>query len=86
MRQITIQGFKSYKDHTKIDPFSPRHNVVGTPTDGSQADSTVGRNGSGKSNFFSAIRFVLSDSYAHLTREERQQLLHVFLRITAVNP
>jgi hypothetical protein len=24
-----------------------------------------------------AIRFVLSDNYAHLTREERQQLLHV---------
>jgi hypothetical protein len=24
-----------------------------------------------------AIRFVLSDTYAHLTREERQQLLHV---------
>ncbi|KAJ1569824.1 Structural maintenance of chromosomes protein 3, partial [Nowakowskiella sp. JEL0078] len=37
---------------------------------------TVGRNGSGKSNFFWAIRFVLSDAYATLTREERLSLLH----------
>ncbi|CAB4408993.1 unnamed protein product [Rhizophagus irregularis] len=39
-KMIIIQGFKSYKDQTIIEPFSPRHNVV------------VGRNGSGKSNFF----------------------------------
>nr|XP_019012757.1 chromosome associated protein [Kwoniella pini CBS 10737]OCF51538.1 chromosome associated protein [Kwoniella pini CBS 10737] len=43
---------------------SPGHNVV------------VGRNGSGKSNFFSAIRFVLSDQYTKMNREERQRLLH----------
>lgn len=30
----------------------------------------------GKSNFFGAIRFVLSDAYTSLTREERQALLH----------
>lgn len=36
----------------------------------------VGRNGSGKSNFFAAIRFVLADSYTQMTREERQGLLH----------
>lgn len=36
----------------------------------------VGRNGSGKSNFFAAIRFVLSDAYTSLSREERQRLLH----------
>ena len=36
----------------------------------------VGRNGSGKSNFFAAIRFVLSDAYTHMTREERQGLIH----------
>jgi chromosome segregation ATPase len=47
-----------------VDPFSPKHNVV------------VGRNGSGKSNFFSAIRFVLSDAYEKLSREERAGLLH----------
>ena len=56
----------SYKDQTKIEPFSPKHNVI------------VGRNGSGKSNFFAAIRFVLNDAYTHLgRREERQALLHV---------
>lgn len=36
----------------------------------------VGRNGSGKSNFFAAIRFVLSDAYTQMGREERQALLH----------
>ncbi|OCF72938.1 chromosome associated protein [Kwoniella mangroviensis CBS 8886] len=57
-------GFKSYRDQVAVDPFSPAHNVV------------VGRNGSGKSNFFSAIRFVLSDQYTKMNREERQRLLH----------
>ncbi|VVT47165.1 uncharacterized protein SAPINGB_P001575 [Magnusiomyces paraingens] len=64
IKTITIQGFKSYKNHTVTDEFSPHHNVV------------VGRNGSGKSNFFAAIRFVLSDAYTKLSREERQSLLH----------
>ncbi|KAF9356996.1 Structural maintenance of chromosomes protein 3, partial [Mortierella sp. NVP85] len=35
-----------------------------------------GRNGAGKSNFFAAIRFVLSDAYTNMGREERQALLH----------
>jgi structural maintenance of chromosome 3 (chondroitin sulfate proteoglycan 6) len=56
---------RSYKEQTVIEPFSPRHNVI------------VGRNGSGKSNFFAAIRFVLSDAYTQMGREERQALLHV---------
>ncbi|ORY69792.1 RecF/RecN/SMC [Pseudomassariella vexata] len=64
IKQIIIQGFKSYKDQTVIEPFSPGTNVI------------VGRNGSGKSNFFAAIRFVLSDAYTQLGREERQALLH----------
>jgi structural maintenance of chromosome 3 (chondroitin sulfate proteoglycan 6) len=81
IKQIIIQGFKrydnkislyffwqlilySYKEQTVIEPFSPKTNVV------------VGRNGSGKSNFFAAIRFVLSDSYTGMGREERQALLH----------
>ncbi|RYO84730.1 hypothetical protein DL762_005511 [Monosporascus cannonballus] len=64
IRQIIIQGFKSYKDQTVMEPFSPGTNVI------------VGRNGSGKSNFFAAIRFVLSDAYTQMTREERQALLH----------
>lgn len=36
----------------------------------------MGRNGSGKSNFFAAVRFVLGDDYHHMSREERQALLH----------
>lgn len=85
IKQIIIQGFKryvrdhsgflrvltnggySYKSQTVIDPFSPKHNVI------------VGRNGSGKSNFFAAIRFVLGDAYTQMGREERQALLHVRL-------
>ncbi|ODV78448.1 RecF/RecN/SMC protein [Suhomyces tanzawaensis NRRL Y-17324] len=64
IKRITIQGFKTYKNTTVIDLVSQHHNVV------------VGRNGSGKSNFFAAIRFVLSDAYTHMTREERQGLIH----------
>ncbi|PWN19657.1 putative SMC3 [Microstroma glucosiphilum] len=64
IKTITIQGFKSYRDQIAVDPFSPGNNVI------------VGRNGSGKSNFFSAIRFVLSDAYVSMSREERQALLH----------
>ncbi|OAD80455.1 hypothetical protein PHYBLDRAFT_184304 [Phycomyces blakesleeanus NRRL 1555(-)] len=64
IKQIIIQGFKSYKDQTTIDPFSPKHNVI------------VGRNGTGKSNFFAAIRFVLGDAYQNLGKEDRQALLH----------
>lgn len=70
IKTLTIQGFKSYRDQTQIEPFSPRHNVV------------VGRNGSGKSNFFAAIRFVLSDAYTSMSREERQSLLHEGVSVT----
>lgn len=72
--------------HRLRDSLSPGHNVV------------VGRNGSGKSNFFAgtcsqlasrqrltllqAIRFVLSDAYPSTSREERQGLLHEGLSTT----
>ncbi|XP_056647941.1 structural maintenance of chromosomes protein 3 [Diorhabda sublineata] len=64
IKQVIIQGFKSYRDQTVVEPFDKRHNVV------------VGRNGSGKSNFFYAIQFVLSDEYSHLRPDQRQALLH----------
>ncbi|PVU87668.1 hypothetical protein BB559_005949 [Furculomyces boomerangus] len=64
IKQISIQGFKSYKDQVITEDFSPKHNVI------------VGRNGSGKSNFFAAVRFVLSDAYNSMGREERQALLY----------
>ncbi|PNS21829.1 hypothetical protein CAC42_427 [Sphaceloma murrayae] len=64
IKQLSIQGFKSYKQQTNVEPFSPKHNVV------------VGRNGSGKSNFFAAVRFVLGDAYNQMGKEERAALLH----------
>ncbi|KAL6755734.1 RecF/RecN/SMC N terminal domain-containing protein [Haematococcus lacustris] len=54
MSQIELSGFKSYKDAAPSEPFSPRINVV------------VGANGSGKSNFFHAIRFVLNDAFVNM--------------------
>ena len=72
IKQVIIQGFKSYREQTVIEPFDPGHNVV------------VGRNGSGKSNFFYAIQFVLSDEYSHLRPEQRQVIIYssVVLMIT----
>lgn len=64
IKQVIIHGFKSYREQTVVEPFDKRHNVV------------VGRNGSGKSNFFYAIQFVLSDEFSHLRPEQRQALLH----------
>lgn len=64
IKRVVIRGFKTYKNETVIEDFSPHHNVV------------VGRNGSGKSNFFAAIRFVLSDAYNNMSRDERQALIH----------
>ncbi|CAH0394872.1 unnamed protein product [Bemisia tabaci] len=64
IKQVIIHGFKSYREQTVVEPFDKQHNVV------------VGRNGSGKSNFFYAIQFVLSDEFSHLHHEQRQALLH----------
>ncbi|CCE91746.1 cohesin subunit SMC3 TDEL_0D01620 [Torulaspora delbrueckii] len=64
IRRVIIKGFKTYRNETVIDDFSPHHNIV------------IGSNGSGKSNFFAAIRFVLSGDYSNLKREERQGLIH----------
>jgi len=68
--------YRSYKNQLVVNPFSPKLNVI------------VGRNGSGKSNFFAAIRFVLSDAYSQMGREERQALIHVtisdFSRVNVV--
>lgn len=65
IKQVIIRGFKTYKEQTTLDEdFSPGTNVV------------VGFNGSGKSNFFQAILFVLSDQYSALRAETRKALLH----------
>ena len=65
MVQVVLQGFRSFRNQSEIEPFSPKHNVI------------IGRNGSGKSNFFAAIQFVLlSQRFMHLRQDERQALLH----------
>ncbi|KAI5667157.1 hypothetical protein M9H77_17010 [Catharanthus roseus] len=64
IKQVIIEGFKSYRVQIATEPFSPKVNCV------------VGANGSGKSNFFHAIRFVISDLFHNLRAEERIALLH----------
>ncbi|KAI9907783.1 hypothetical protein PsorP6_004763 [Peronosclerospora sorghi] len=65
IKQVIVCGFRSYKDQVSMDPFSKQHNVV------------IGRNGTGKSNFFDAIRFgLLTSRFANLRPDERQALLH----------
>ncbi|RZC53641.1 hypothetical protein C5167_012493 [Papaver somniferum] len=64
IKQIIIQGFKSYREQIETEEFSPKVNCV------------VGANGSGKTNFFHAIRFVLSDLFQNLRNEDRHALLH----------
>nr|XP_016488728.1 PREDICTED: structural maintenance of chromosomes protein 3-like [Nicotiana tabacum] len=64
IKQVIIEGFKSYREQVATEDFSPKVNCV------------VGANGSGKSNFFHAIRFVVSDLFQNLHNEERQAFLH----------
>ncbi|CAO2840950.1 unnamed protein product [Amaranthus hypochondriacus] len=64
IKQVVIEGFKSYKEQVATEAFSSKVNCV------------VGANGSGKSNFFHAIRFVLSDLFQNLRSEDRHALLH----------
>ncbi|KAJ8644402.1 hypothetical protein MRB53_006150 [Persea americana] len=64
IKQVIIEGFKSYREQIAAEPFSPKVNCV------------VGANGSGKTNFFHAIRFVLSDLFQTMRSEDRSKLLH----------
>ncbi|KAL7669324.1 hypothetical protein ACOME3_009986 [Neoechinorhynchus agilis] len=50
LKKLTITNFTSYQDSGGSVDFDPRLNVI------------VGRNGSGKSNIFRAVEFVLCDS------------------------
>ena len=59
IKRLIIRGFKSYSDQLEVNDFSEHHNVV------------VGRNGSGKSNFFQAICFVLCDDHCWLVLRHR---------------
>mmetsp|Transcript_38122 Transcript_38122/g.83033 ORF Transcript_38122/g.83033 Transcript_38122/m.83033 type:complete len:1198 (-) Transcript_38122:50-3643(-) len=65
IKQVIIRGFKTYKEQVSLaEDFHPGVNVV------------VGFNGSGKSNFFNAILFVISDHYGTMRAEMRKSLLH----------
>ena len=64
IKQIIIKGFKTYREQVIVGPLSAKDNVV------------VGQNGHGKSNFFSAIMFVLSDKFSNIRNEEKQRLIH----------
>lgn len=65
IKQVVIRGFKTYKDQVSlVEDFHQGVNVI------------VGFNGSGKSNFFNAILFVISDKYGTLRVETRKSLLH----------
>ena len=64
IKQIIIRGFKTYNEEVVVGPLSPHDNVF------------VGLNGHGKSNFFSAIMFVLSDKFSFIRQEEKQRLIY----------
>lgn len=50
IKQIILQGFKSYAEKTVINGFDPTFTAI------------TGANGSGKSNIFDAISFLLGIS------------------------
>ena len=64
-KSIKICNFRSHHDVATPPEFSPDHNAV------------VGRNGTGKTNFFDAIRFVLlADTSKTLQKSNCTELLH----------
>eukprot|EP00581_Thalassiosira_minuscula_P013662 CAMPEP_0183727262 /NCGR_PEP_ID=MMETSP0737-20130205/25262_1 /TAXON_ID=385413 /ORGANISM="Thalassiosira miniscula, Strain CCMP1093" /LENGTH=1291 /DNA_ID=CAMNT_0025958855 /DNA_START=198 /DNA_END=4073 /DNA_ORIENTATION=- len=74
IKSITLSNFRSFKQQPEIHPFSSEMNCV------------VGRNGSGKSNLFDAVQFVLGcPKFWSLRTEERQSLLHEGSGSAAVN-
>ena len=68
IKQITISNFRSFKQQPEIQPFSPGTNSV------------VGRNGSGKSNLFDAVQFVLLAPRFYTLRTVRTKPTRVFWR------
>jgi len=65
IKYVVVEGFRVYRERTELSPFSPKHNVI------------VGANGSGKSNFFAAVEFVLGNlSGGPMTADMRKGMLH----------
>jgi structural maintenance of chromosome 2 len=63
IKEIIIDGFKSYSTRTLIDNFDPMFNAI------------TGLNGSGKSNILDSICFVMGISKTSLIRVEKMQEL-----------
>jgi chromosome segregation protein len=61
--RLTVQGFKSFRRRTVI-PFYPGFTAV------------IGENGTGKSNIFDALAFVMGRRSRGLRAERLEQLLH----------
>lgn len=50
IREIILDGFKTYQNRTEINGFDPQFNAI------------TGLNGSGKSNILDAIQFLLGSN------------------------
>ena len=61
IKEIVVDGFKSYSVRTNIEGFDPQFNAI------------TGLNGSGKSNILDAICFVLGISRMSTIRAEKMQ-------------
>ncbi|XBW37607.1 hypothetical protein QEN19_003188 [Hanseniaspora menglaensis] len=64
IKKISIQGFKTFKNHLVVEHLSPNENII------------IGSNGSGKSNLFAAIMFVIGEEYINLSTEDRLSLIY----------
>ena len=65
IKDIILDGFKSYQKATKISDFDPQFNAI------------TGLNGSGKSNVLDAICFVMGISaLKHIRAEKKQELIY----------
>lgn len=73
IKQITISNFRSFKQQPEIHPFSPGTNAI------------VGRNGSGKSNLFDAMQFVLLSPRFQTLRSVRGDNENVYYSAREVN-
>jgi structural maintenance of chromosome 2 len=65
IKEIVIDGFKSYSTRTIIKDFDPQFNAI------------TGLNGSGKSNILDAICFVMGIStLKHIRVEKKKELIY----------
>lgn len=64
IKQIVIDGFKSYAQRTEIGPFDPKFNAI------------TGLNGSGKSNILDSICFLLG--ITNLSQVDCMMMIYVF--------